>query len=111
VSENSLENRYYRVQLNSEGDVASIFYKSIGDKSIGRELLSAPARLAISYDNPEQWPAWNMDWDQEQAEPKVYVGGPARVRVVENGPARVAVEVSRQTAGSTFVQTIRLSAG
>jgi alpha-mannosidase len=106
VSENTLENQYYRVKLNSEGDVASIF-----DKSIGRELLSAPARLAISYDNPEQWPAWNMDWDQEQAAPKAYVSGPAHSRVVENGPVRVAVEVSRQTAGSWFVQTIRLSAG
>jgi alpha-mannosidase len=106
VSENSLENQYYRVKLNADGDVASIF-----DKSLGRELLAAPARLAISYDNPEHWPAWNMDWDQEQAAPKVYVGGPARIRVVENGPARVAIEVSRETAGSRFVQTIRLSAG
>jgi alpha-mannosidase len=105
VSENSLQNQYYRVKLNAEGDVASIF-----DKSIGRELLSAPARLAISYDNPEHWPAWNMDWDQEQAAPKAYVGGPAGVRVVENGPARVAIEVRRQAAGSTFVQTIRLAA-
>jgi alpha-mannosidase len=84
---------------------------SIFDKSINRELLSAPARLAISYDNPEQWPAWNMDWDQEQAAPKAYVSGPAKIRVVENGPARVAVEVSRETAGSRFVQTTRLSAG
>jgi len=106
VSENSLENRYYRVTLNSDGDVASIF-----NKSIGKELLVAPARLAISYDNPEHWPAWNMDWDQEQAPPKTYVGGPAKIRVVENGPARVGVEVSRETAGSRFVQTIRLSAG
>ena len=106
VSENSLENEYYRVKLNADGDVASIF-----DKSIGRELLAAPARLAISYDNPEHWPAWNMDWDQEQAAPKTYVGGPAKIRVVENGPVRVAVEVSRETAGSKFVQTIRLSAG
>jgi alpha-mannosidase len=106
VSENSLENQYYRVQLNQDGDVSSIF-----DKSIGRELLSGPARLAISYDNPEQWPAWNMDWDQEQAAPKAYVSGPAKIRVVENGPARVAVEVSRETAGSRFVQTIRLSSG
>ncbi len=80
VSENSLENQYYRVTLNSDGDVASIF-----DKSIGKELLAAPARLAISYDNPEHWPAWNMDWDQEQAAPKAYVGGPAKIRVVENG--------------------------
>ena len=106
VAENSLENQYYRVQLNQDGDVSSIF-----DKSIGLELLAAPARLAISYDNPEQWPAWNMDWDQEQAAPKAYVSGPAKVRVVENGPARVAVEVSRATAGSRFVQTVRLSAG
>ena len=106
VSENFLENQYYRLQLNAAGDVAGIF-----DKSIDRELLAAPARLAISYDNPEHWPAWNMDWDQEQAAPTAYVGGPAKIRVVENGPARVAVEVSRGTAGSRFVQTIRLSAG
>jgi len=106
ASENSLENQYYRVQLNAEGDIASIF-----DKSLGRELLAAPARLAISYDNPLHWPAWNMDWDQEQAAPKAYVGGAAKIRVVENGPARVAVEVSRETAGSKFVQTIRLAAG
>src|SRR6266700_5583247 len=106
ASENLIENQYYRVKLNADGDLASIF-----DKAIGKELLAAPARLAISYDNPEQWPAWNMDWDQEQAEPKAYVGGPARIRVVENGPARVAVEVSREAAGSKFVQTIRLSAG
>jgi alpha-mannosidase len=106
VSENSLENQFYRVRLNQDGDVFSIF-----DKSISRELLAGPARLAISYDNPEQWPAWNMDWDQEQAPPKAYVSGPAKIRIVENGPVRVAVEVSRETAGSRFLQTIRLSAG
>jgi alpha-mannosidase len=106
VSENALENQFYRVTINKDGDVASIF-----DKSINRELLSAPARLAISNDNPEHWPAWNMDWEQEQAASKMYVGGPAKIRVVENGPARVAVEVSREAAGSRFVQTISLSAG
>ena len=106
VTDNLLENEYYRVKLNSDGDVSSIF-----DKSLEKELLSAPARLAISYDNPEQWPAWNMDWDQEQAPPKAYVSGPAHVRVLENGPVRVAIEVSRETAGSKFVQVIRLAAG
>ena len=106
VSQSSLESAYYSVKLNSNGDVQSIF-----DKSIGRELLSAPVRLAISFDNPEHWPAWNMDWDQEQAAPKEYVGAPAKIRVVEDGPARVAVEVSREIAGSKFVQRIRLAAG
>ncbi|MGA2859975.1 MAG: glycoside hydrolase family 38 C-terminal domain-containing protein, partial [Candidatus Sulfotelmatobacter sp.] len=106
VSEDSLENQFYRVTLNGNGDVASIF-----DKSLKKELLAAPARLAISYDNPEEYPAWNMDWDQEQAAPKAYVGGPAKVRIAESGPVRVSLEVSRKTAGSAFVQTIRLSAG
>jgi alpha-mannosidase len=106
ISESSLENEYYRVSLNADGDVSSIF-----DKSLAKELLSAPARLAISYDNPAQWPAWNMDWDQEQAAPKSYVSGTPRVRIAENGPARVSLEVTRQTAGSTFVQTISVSAG
>ena len=92
-----LRTQYYRVGLNQDGDVASIF-----DKENGRELLSAPARLAISYDNPAQWPAWNMDWEQEQAAPKAYVSGPAQIRVVEDGPARVAIEVARETAGSRF---------
>jgi alpha-mannosidase len=106
VSKDGLENAYYRVRLNQDGDVASIF-----DKENGRELLSAPARLAISYDNPAQWPAWNMDWEQEQAAPKAFVSGPAHVRIVEDGPARVAIEVTRETAGSRFVQTVSLSAG
>jgi alpha-mannosidase len=101
-----LENEYYRVTLNADGDVASIF-----DKKVDKELLSAPARLAISYDNPENWPAWNMDWEQEQAAPKAYVSGPAKIRVVEDGPARIALEVTRDTAGSHFVQTVSLSAG
>ncbi|HUY80758.1 MAG TPA: glycoside hydrolase family 38 C-terminal domain-containing protein [Acidobacteriaceae bacterium] len=106
VTNHSLENKYYRVTIDSNGDISSIY-----DKAIGKELLAGPMRLAISYDNPTQWPAWNMDWEQEQAPPRQYVSGPATIRVVENGPARVAVEVSRETAGSKFVQTIMLSAG
>lgn len=106
VTSSSLENARYRVTLNFAGDVASIF-----DKRLKKELLSAPMRLAISNDAPTQWPAWNMDFDQEQAAPRTYVSGPANVRIIENGPARVAIEVSRQTEGSRFVQTVRLAAG
>lgn len=106
VSERELENSYYHVKINDDGDVSSIF-----DKTSGKELLASPAKLAISYDNPKQWPAWNMDWDQEQAAPKAFVSGPAKIRVIESGPVRVAIEVTRDTAGSHFVQTVSLSAG
>ena len=106
VTASSLENQRYRVSLDSNGDVSSIF-----DKSIGRELLSGPVQLAISEDFPSAYPAWNMDFKDEQAAPRTYVSNPVHVRVVENGPVRVAVEVSRQVVDSTFVQTVRLSAG
>src|SRR5207244_8773820 len=78
---------------------------------INHEILSAPIRLAISTDNPRQWPAWNMDFEDEQHPPRAFVSGPAKIRVVESGPVRVAVEVERDTEDSKFVQTISLAAG
>jgi alpha-mannosidase len=106
VTSTSLENARYRVRLDRNGDVAGIF-----DKAAGRELLAAPLRLAVSTDNPAQWPAWNMDWEDQSRAPRAWVGGPARMRVVESGPVRVAVEIDRRAEGSRFIQTIRLAAG
>ncbi len=106
VTEASLENHRYRVTLNPEGDIAGIF-----DKRLNRELLDAPLRLAIKHDTPAQWSAWNMDWTDQQKPPRAHVGGAAKFRVVEDGPVRVAVEVVRETEGSKFQQTVRLSTG
>jgi alpha-mannosidase len=106
VSESGLENGRYRVRLDQNGDVAGIF-----DKSIGKELLSAPARLALQTEKPHDWPAWNMDWTDQSRPPRAYVSGPAKVSIVENGPVRVALRVERETEGSKFVQSIRLAAG
>ena len=106
VSKTGLENARYRVRLNAAGDVASIY-----DKQAKCELLSAPARLAYQHENPEKYPAWNMDWDDQQQPPRAYVTGPAAVRIVENGPVRVALEVTRTSEGSRFTQTIRLASG
>src|SRR5216684_3510320 len=80
ATESSLENDRCHIKIDKQGDVSSIF-----DKKINRELLSAPIRLAISTDNPKQWPAWNMDFEDEQRKPRAFVGGPAKIRVAENG--------------------------
>ncbi len=106
ISDTSLENERYRVTVNESGDVASLF-----DKSLNKELLSAPARLEIRTDKPENWPAWNMDYPDQQRSARAYVAGPAKIRIAENGPVRVAMEIERETEGSKFVQTIRLAAG
>ena len=106
ITESSLENARYKIQLDNKGDVSSIF-----DKRLNRELLSAPLRFAFQTENPQYWPAWNMYWDDQSKPPRGYVDGHARFRIVENGPVRVALEVEREAEGSRFVQTIRLSAG
>src|SRR5215472_12689527 len=106
VNESELENARYRVRLDENGDVASIF-----DKSLNHELLSAPMRLALQTEKPHDWPAWNMDWTDQNQPPRAYVAGPAKVSVAESGPVRVAVRVERETEGSKFVQIIRLVGG
>ena len=106
VTASSLENARYRVQVNSDGDVASIF-----DKSLNKELLASPIRLALSNDTPQVYPAWNMEFDQEQAAPRAYVGGKPEIRIVESGPVRVALEITRETEGSKFSQKISLASG
>jgi alpha-mannosidase len=106
VTTSTLENARYRIHLNEQGDVSSIF-----DKRTNKELLHQPIRLAIITDNPRQWPAWNMDFEDEQNSPRAYVSGPANIRVLEQGPVRASIEVSRDTEGSHFVERISLSAG
>jgi len=106
VSAEGVENARYRVTLNAGGDIAGVY-----DKAARKEMLAGPARLAFVHENPAEYPAWNMDWEDQSKPPRAYVDGPATVRVVENGPVRVALQVERSANGSKFIQTIRLASG
>lgn len=101
-----VENARFKVTVNQAGDIASIF-----DKATKKEILKAPSRLEMQFENPAQFPAWNMDWDDAKLPPRDIVDTPAKFRVVENGPTRVTLEVEREKAGSKFVQDIRLTKG
>jgi alpha-mannosidase len=105
VTPSSLENGRYVVKIDANGDVASIV-----DKQVGKELLSEPSRLAVFDDPSPSWPAWEILWDTVSKPPRAFVEAPV-VRVVERGPARVAIEVARKAAGSTITQRISLSEG
>ncbi len=107
ISETQLENESLVVTINGRGDVASILDKANGR----RELLSAPATLVFTHEKPRAWPAWNMDWKDRQKPPIEMVGGPAKIRIVERGPVRVALEVTREARNSIIRQQIRLSRG
>ncbi len=96
----------FRVTLNAAGDVASVY-----DKVNRKESLKAPARFDFQYHNPSAFPAWNMDWEDYQKPAFAHVDGPAKIRVVESGPVRATIEVTRESQGSKFVQRVSLAAG
>jgi alpha-mannosidase len=104
VSETSLENGAYKVQIDQNGDIASIF-----DKVTSRELLKSPIRLELRDDPSPDKPAWRILWETVNAAPREYVTSP-EIRVVERGPVRVAVEIVRHAAASTFRQRVMLTA-
>jgi len=106
ASNNILDNEFLKVTINVAGDISSII-----DKKLGRELLSAPARLEFQKEHPEYWPAWNMDWKDRQKPPAGYVKGPAKITVTENGPVRATVRIERSAMSSVFVQYLQLTAG
>jgi alpha-mannosidase len=106
VTTSSVENNRYRVTIDANGDISSIY-----DKVNSKELLSGPARLQMQNDNSNSWPAWEVLYSDVNSTPREYVRGPVTATIVENGPARVALEIKRTTAGSTVSQRIRLFAG
>lgn len=106
IDPTQLENAFYRVSVNSDGDIAAIY-----DKQAKRDILARPVRLEFLRNTPREWPAWNMDWADRAMPPIGCVDGPARIAVVENGPVRATLEVQREANNSVFVQRISLTAG
>jgi len=105
ASETSVESGFYKVEIDRNGDIASIF-----DRLRARELLKAPIRLELRDDPSPDKPAWRILWDTVNSPPREYVQSP-EIRVMENGPVRVAVEITRRAAGSTFRQRVTLTKG
>jgi alpha-mannosidase len=106
ASATRLENERYRVSLDEQGDVCSVY-----DKRLGRELLAGPLRLQLLRDRLDVFPEWEISYENIAAPPFACVGAPARIAVVEQGPVRAAVEMTRTAGGSTFVQRISVAAG
>jgi len=106
VGKRSLENNRYLVKLNKDGDIASVF-----DKQVGKELFEKPSQLEFIDDFPDTKPAWRVYWKDIKKPARCVAANPLSIRVVEDGPVRVAIEVIRENEGSKIAQRIRLSAG
>jgi alpha-mannosidase len=106
AQEKLLENERYRLTLDHNGDISSIY-----DKEVGMDLLTAPIRMGVHhYLGSTHWPAWELDFVEVMTKPIAYARAP-KFTILENGPARVAIETLRVCGPSTFRQVISLSAG
>jgi len=99
-----LENDLLRVEFNADGDITRIY-----DKAQQREVLPA-GQLANQFQAFEDRPINPDAWDIEVFyDDKQWLAQPAEsVTVVERGPLRAALEMSRQILNSHYVQRISL---
>ncbi|MDR0995931.1 MAG: discoidin domain-containing protein [Tannerella sp.] len=107
VGKRSIENAVYKIQLNDNGDITSIF-----DKRANRELVEPGkvVRLAVFNDVSKTWPSWEVLKSTIDETPKS-ITDDVQISVAENGPARAALKVVKKFGASTFCQYIRLTQG
>jgi len=105
ITDRTLENENLFITFDNNGDIACIF-----DRRNRREALSAPVRMAALPDDPANWPAWEVAYADVMSGDKRYPTG-AQFKVIESGPARVSIEITRNLGASRFTQRVSLDAG
>ena len=108
ASDNTLENRVYKVTLDANGDIASVI-----DKRNGRDLVEKGKafRLAVLTPNvSNRYPAWEIHKATLDQTPEP-VDTDVRISVAECGAARASLKVERRYGDSRLVQYIRLTDG
>lgn len=106
VSLHTLENEKYRVIFNKNGDLATVI-----DKKNNINVLDAPIKMAGLSDVGElPYPAWEMRKKDIDREPEFFANSP-EFEIIEAGPARIAIKVSRELDHSFIDQIIYLESG
>lgn len=106
VSARSLENGFYRLELNEQGEIARLY-----DKQAEREVLAPEGvgnRLSIFEDKPAGESAWNIDIEYQNKRWDMTL---ERIEVAEVSPVRGALRVVRSFNQSRVEQLIVLYAG
>ena len=100
-----IENDLVHVAIGADGTLHRVF-----DKRADRDALSDRGNQLWAYvDRPRAWDAWDIDETYENA--GFEITDVASIEIVESGPLRVAVRVTRTWRDSRFVQTYRLLSG
>ena len=99
-----IENDLLRVEVGADGALHRVF-----DREAEREVLAGRANALWAYtDKPRNWEAWDVEEGYEGEGEEILSDS---VEVVEKGPLRASVRVTRRWGGSEIVQTYRLLSG
>jgi len=111
---NVIENSVYKLTVDKAGNISSIIAKPSGPRSDnGRELVAPGQSIGlVVFDDckSEAWPAWEILKPTIDKTP-VPVEANAKVELVENGPVRKSLRVTKTYGDSKFTQYIRLYEG
>lgn len=106
ASTDRMENRYFVLTFNEKGQFASIY-----DKRAKRELLKdgKAGNVIMSYeDRPHNYDAWDIN--NYYTEKSWEVDAVESMEILEQGPVRAAVRITRPYLDSRIVQTIYMYA-
>ena len=90
--------------------------RSVRDLNTGRDAIApggAGNLLQLHRDEPNLWPAWNLERHYRNTKQDLTAeeGAPATVSLTEQGPLLAVVRVERPFGESGIVQEVRLAAG
>ena len=100
-----MSNGRYRVTINANGDISNLY-----DIKGNHTIINSPVRQQLIYDHEDTWPAWEVSYTDVCRTPSSYVSKNVETELVEDGPLRKSLKVTRRQEGSTFVQYIRMNA-
>ncbi len=104
ASEGTLENQFFRIQINDCGEIVSLY-----DKRVAREVIpegESANKLQLFQDGPEREAAWNV---HETYNKREYPWeGECSVRAIEAGPVRGTIRVERNHRNTKLVQDISI---
>ena len=99
----TLQNNYYTVTIDNTGDISQI-----QDKVLNKPLLSQACRWEMRNDNSTAYPAWEMQYADVSSAAREVVDQAVASQVVENGPVRATIKVTRTRNGSSFTHMYQL---
>ena len=102
-----LDNQFFRVELDNDGAIVRLL-----DKRNGREIVPPGERAndwQLFQDGPEREAAWNVHATFEKR--RYAFDGPAEIEVIETGPVRAALRITRKRGKTRIKCDVRIYAG